>query len=220
MKKHRIYFKKLIDGDYPLDVELEVFNWILKTGKPHRQYTSKWYEDGLDKCMFGYSANDHDSNTPFATGENLFKQIQCAFENAIVRTPNKPVKEWRTKERIGLDTYRILEFATGFPHLDRFEHWYLHWGIDNLQKFKGHMLKKEYFHPDYEDRLDPKILDIKLSCNGYEGYNITFRFSFSKFDYEPGWGHGFSQKKGESINNFVYRVCKEINALLVTPIKL
>lgn len=219
MKRIKIDFQQLIDGRYPLNVQLEVFNWMLKTGERHETRTGRWTVDGIDKAIYGYSANNHHSYTDFS--KDFSRTLQIGFCNLIVKSPDQAVKKWRDSENVGLSKYRMLSFPEEYPQLNIYKHhWNLYGEIKRIYDYVGMPLKKKFFHPDYPKRRYPKILSIRFSTGG-DGYTITFCFSF-KFgkdgsgadDYEPGWDYSIGQKAGESIDMFIHRFHNRMKVLI------
>ncbi len=215
MIKRRIDFQKLIDGAYPLDVELEVFNWMLATGKKYDGPRAGYGHSGMDQIVYGYSANTHNSYTDL--GKDFETTLQLGFVNAIVKTPIPSVLDWRNTERVGLGKFRILSFPDERP-FSRWN-WNLYREIKGIYEYKGRLLRKEHFHPEYPERTEPKILEMQFSTAG-SGYRITLEFSFKNFDYEPGWEKSFSQREGEGIDMFIYRFHREMSQLLLPQVSV
>ncbi len=220
----KIDFTKLLNGFYPLEVEMEMINWFLKTGNKFDEHVGNWTVDGISKQMFDYSANSNNCKFPFpikcsnfignsSYNFNVLKGFisNCLF-NAIIKYPLKPVFKWREFEKIQLGKYRMLNFNLDYPKQEE-KHEKLqgiYWGILKLKEIINTPLKKEFFHPDYTERIDPKIIDVVLFTNG-NGYVFEYEFSFSNFNYEHGWNKQICQKEGESIAYFLNRVFKEID---------
>jgi hypothetical protein len=212
----RIYFQKLFDGHvYDLSTKLEVLNWMLQTGKPFRERGWPKSGNGMDKAIFDYSANCHDSYHPLPL-ETLDTFITAAFANVLVRTPNAAISKWREAERVDLSSYRILNLPD--PHYipsgrDNWPFNNLKFSLLALRSYVGCQLKKESFHPDYTERTEPKIISIKVTTAGY-GFNVDFQFSFKEFEYEPGWTYAIGQKGNECLERFILRVHNHIRSLL------
>lgn len=220
----KIDFTKLLNGFYPLEVEMEMINWFLKTGNKFDEHVGNWTVDGISKQMFDYSANSNNCKFPFpikcsnfignsSYNFNVLKGFisNCLF-NAIIKHPLKPVFKWREFEKIQLGKYRMLNFNLDYPKQEE-KHEKLqgiYCGILKLKEIINTPLKKEFFHPDYTERIDPKIIDVVLFTNG-NGYVFEYEFSFSNFNYEHGWNKQICQKEGESIACFLNRVFKEID---------
>jgi hypothetical protein len=218
----KIDFTKLLNGFYPLEIEMEMINWFLNTGNKYDEYTGRWTKDGVSKQIFGYGANSHNANFPFpivcensigngSLHVDVFKIfIQNCLFNAILKNPLKPVEKWRKEERIELGKSRMLNFNTEYPteKNEKFENTF--WAITDLKDFIDTPLKKELFHPDYPKRLNPKIINVILYTNG-GGYVFEYIFSFSTMDYENGWTKQIWQEKNESIPCFINRIFNEID---------
>lgn len=216
----RIYFDKLLNGEYPLEVEMEMINWFLKTGNEYDEYTGRWNKDGVSKQMFGYSANSHSASFPFpivcesyignpSFNFNVLKMfVQSCLYNVIIKKPTIPVAKWRKAERIELGRFRELKFNLSKPENPK--HRYTHLGLHELKNFIGMDLKKELFHAKYEERTDPKVVHVRLYTNG-DGYVFEYVFSFECFNYEPGWSKYIRQKEDESIACFVNRIYDEMD---------
>jgi hypothetical protein len=221
----RIYFDKLLNGHYSIDVEMEMINWFLKTGNKYDEYTGKWNKDGVSKQIFDYSANSHSANFPFPiVCENFIGNASFSFNvlkgflqnclyNAILKEPTSPVKKWRNDENIEAGKYRVIQLNTDYPEVkhSKFENTY--WALQNLKKFIGMPLNKEFFNSDYKERINPKIINIIFYTNG-NGYVFEYVFSFSNFDYEPGWSNHICQKENESIPCFLNRIYFEMDSML------
>lgn len=221
----RIYFDKLLDGRYSIDEELEMINFFLKTGKEYDEYIDKWTIDGVSKQMFDYSANSHSVSFPFPiVCENLIGNASFSFNvlkgfiqnclyNAILKKTSLPVEKWRNDERIKVGGYRIFQFNTDYPDIKhpKFENTYF--ALQDLKTFIGMPLKKELFHSVYTERIEPKIINIIFYTNG-NGYVFEYVYSFSNFNYEPGWSKYISQKENESIPCFLNRIYFEMDTML------
>lgn len=210
--KRRIDFQKLIDGDYPLDIELEVFNWMLATGRKYDTPRTGYYHSGMDKVMYGYSANTHDSYTDF--GRDFRRTLQLGFVNTLVKTPIPSVRAWREAERVGLGKYRMFVFPEERP----FRGWDLYREIVGIYEYEGRLLKKEYFHPEYQDRTEPRIVRMNFSTAGM-GYRIRLAFTFKGCE-DSGWDQYFHQQEGESIDIFIHRFHREMSQLLVPQVSI
>lgn len=221
----RIYFDKLLNGYYSIDEELEMINWFLKTGNKYDEYTGRWSKDGVSKQMFNYSANSHNANFPFPIvcknyiGNGSFSFdvldgfIQNCLFNAILKVPTSPVKKWRIAEKIEVGKFRNLHINTDYPEIKHQNFEDTHRLLQNLKKFIGMPLKKDFFHPEYIERIAPKIINIIFYTNGY-GYVFEYVFSFSNFDYEPGWSNYITQLENESIPCFLNRLYFEMGSVL------
>lgn len=217
--KRKIVFQKLIDGHYDLSTQLQVFDWMLKTGQPYNEYIGRWSRVGVDQCLYGYSANNYTSMTNLLP--NIGQNLMLGFVRAIVKTPNIVIEKWRKKEGIFLDKFRMLDIDEEYPkdqeiiNRQHGNHWLLFWQIYSLKNAIGKELKKEFFHPDYPNRTAPKFLSHSLSTYG-NGYILTYTFSFLECNnYEPGWDYKMYQEKGESIDLFINRAHSHLKTLFL-----
>jgi hypothetical protein len=214
MGTYKIAFSKLIGNEYSLEIKMNVLDWMLKTGKEHT-YRSGWYVNGVSQQLFGYSANNHDYefrlpepyvNFPLKTNTiDLSLFFDAIFTRAIYEKPYQSVKNWREKERIHPQKYRMLKFNTN-PSID------LSQTISSIQKLKGKLLKKEYHHPEYADRTYPKILKIKLYTTG-NGWVVTYDFSFKECP-DSSWTKEFCQKEDESIAEFLSKTYNKLLTMI------
>lgn len=214
--KRKIVFQKLIDGHYDLSTQLQVFNWMLRSGQPYNEYIGRWSRVGVDQCLYGYSANNYSSMTNLLP--SIEQNLMLGFVRAIVRTPNIVVEKWRKKEGIGLGKFRMLDISEDYPKQGEINgrsdgHWWLSGQIYSLKDALGKELKKEFFHPDYPNRTAPKFLSHSLSTCG-NGYVLSYTFSFLECNnYDPGWDYNMYQKKDESIDLFINRAHSHLKTL-------
>lgn len=218
----RIYFDKLLNGHYSFEEEMEMINWILKTGNKYDKYVSRWGGAGVSQQMFDYSANSHDASFPFpivcenfignaSYSFNVLKGfIQNCLYNAILKKPNSAVEKWRNDEKIEPGKFKVLNFNTNYPEKKHPKFQNTYWALQKLKNFIGMPLKKQFFHPEYKERTEPKILNVILYTNG-NGYVFEYVFSFSNFDYEPGWSNHIAQLENESIPCFLNRIFFEMD---------
>lgn len=211
MKSTKINFSKLIGCYYPLDVKMEVLNWMLKTGKG-LDHSYGWHRDGINKSLFSYSANNHDCIVPLPKETELF--FDAIFARALLLKENEPLKKWRSNESIYLGKYRMLKFNMELPNADGVPP-FLPWLINDIRKLNGKFLKKEFHHPEYKNRTDPKIIDILIYTVG-NGWIVQYGFSFKEMDYESGWRNGFTQQSTESVWSFLYRSYNELSQLIIS----
>lgn len=222
MKKQKILFRRLIEtvlSGWWSGREFNVFQWILRTGKPLDTYT-----DGMHRRLFNYSAYNHNSFQGFFRGEDWRSvgytspqnTLLVAFSNAFVVNPypSDVLDRWRKKERVSLDGYRMLEFPDDKPEKrsddDRTAGFDLRWEIWRLSCFKGKLLKKEMCHPDYPERLNPFIKSVDFSAFA-EGWEVRLEFTFVGKDFaRSGWDYSFGQRSGESVERFFWRVNRQI----------
>lgn len=223
----RISFKKLLDGEYSHAVELEVLNWMLKTGQKYNERVARWSVDGVSKQIFGYSANSHnDVSFPFPIkcdpriGNASFSCspfdmfLHTCFYNAIMKPASSPVLKWRNDERIGVCRSRVLNIDDGYMYVKHDSYGGVKSTIQDFRHLIGEPLKKEYFQANYKDRTEPKIINVVFTTNGY-GYMLILGYSFKEYKYEAGWDHVISQISGEGIVAFLNRVLVELDELLI-----
>lgn len=223
----RISFKKLLDGEYSHAVELEVLNWMLKTGQKYNEQVAKWSVDGVSKQIFGYSANSHNHvNFPFPIkcepwiGNASFNCspfdmfLHTCFYNAIMKPALAPVWKWREDERIGIDKSRGLNIDDSRILVNHRLYTGVKSTIQDFRNLVGRPLKKKYFQPDFKDRTEPKVIDVVFTTNG-DGYRLILSYSFKEYKYEAGWSHIISQMADEGIEAFLNRVLVELDELLI-----
>lgn len=218
-KKLRVDFQKLINNQYYLEDKLLIYQWLIQLGQTcNKQYG--WNRYGLHQAFHGYSKNNEPKEV-YALGKNYYEIIDKGFVNLLCKT-NKPllVKEFLEPNRIQLGKIRVLNIPEYDDHIDYFRNISNHYGLEDLLShitvaYKGLLLKKNFFHSDYADRINPRIIDNMSFGTNYGKWYAWFEFSFDIFDYEPGWRYDFSQKDGESIYGFFDRVIKEMDDLIV-----
>ena len=219
MKKLRIDFQKLINGGYDTEEMLLIYQWLIPMGKScNKQYG--WNRYGLHQSFHGYSYNN-ERNEIFPLHVDFIDVVKQGFVNLLCKT-NQPtiVKEFLSENRIGIGKIRVIEIhthANGEYYKDIVNGWDGLRGLLNhiTTAYKGLLLKKELFHPDLDDHVNPRIIDnISFGTNDNKWY-AWFTFSFENFNYEPGWKHNFSQKQDESIYSFFDRVVEEMEGLIV-----
>ena len=202
-KRIKVDFSKLIGRHYKFYEKMEILNWMLATGREHRQYIGRWNCIGVSQALFAYSHNDHDrANVSMFDSAYVFDAI---FARAVHMLPSKALREWREKENIYPDKYRMIMINQGRPEYLQIQWWY----VTDIRYMKGMFLKKSLFHPDYKKRTQPKIIKVELYTNGY-GWCIEYEFSFLEFHYESGWSRYIHQKKDESIMQFLHRALFEL----------
>lgn len=207
----KVSFNKLIGNHYPLEIKMEILNWILKTGRGQHIHQYGWYIDGINKSILGYSANNHDAP---ACLPKKFKELDMFFDaifaRAVFAPTNRPLMAWRQKESIFPDKYRMLTFNNGVPDGEQRGTYHL---VYDIFKLEGKILKKEFHHPDYKERTEPKIICLSIFTTGI-GWMVKYEFSFKEFNYEPGWTKDFHQSKHESICQFLKRSYDELVSLV------
>ncbi len=120
MKRKKISFQELANWrcKYPVPVQGDVFQWMLKTGWEFRS------RHGVFEVLYGLSSH----GTQFYNWEYGIKLpewsiatfLKGAFQRAIVANDVcAEVKAWRKKEQIGLGRYRMLNLPEKhLGHLD------------------------------------------------------------------------------------------------------
>lgn len=215
MSRTRIYFSELL-GNHCTETQMFMLDWMLKTGKPFRQRVGKWTEDGISKFIFDYSANDYDKEVNIL--ESFYKMnmfFDVVFARAVFQEANKAIKEWRIAERISQDSYRMFDLnQQQVPEHISAEYGHFNLLIQTLIKFKGTFLKKEFAHPDFPDRTNPKILDVRLYTVG-DGWIVEYEFSFKKYNYEPGWIKSYWNRDNLPLYIFLYKVIEEIKTQII-----
>ena len=79
--------------------------------------------------------------------------------------------------------------------------------IHDIYNFKGYSLKKEFAHPDYEDRTEPEIISTSIFPLG--SWRVQYKFSFKETEGSS-WTESYCQGKDESIWEFLTRVYANI----------
>jgi len=215
----RIDFQKLINGYYNDEEMLYIYQWLIQLGQPCNKQCG-WYRFGLHQSFHGYSHNNearsiHPLHSDYRTIiDNGFVNILCKTNNASC------VNDFLKENRIQLGKIRILKI----PVYEKSEYYYKSiinsYDLKDMlhhitTAYKGLLLKREFFHPEYDDRIDPRIIDDMSFGSNNGKWSAWFNFSFKNFDYEPGWQYEFGQKDDESIYSFFDRVIKEMDNLIV-----
>lgn len=200
-KRRKIVWQKLIDGTYPLEVELAVFQWMQKTGRPYEKWIGKWDRVGMDKCLFGYSANNHDS---FACMNKYKLRLILGFVNSIVKTPNEVIEKWRSDYgiKLGSHKYLSLDIEDGKIFVEDI--------INRLLQYKGKPLKRDVFQSNFPERIAPYIQSISFSCN-HRGYRVCVNFTYQNTQ-GSGWDRGIYQQEAETVGAFFERAYGEVDS--------
>lgn len=200
--KLRLYFDRLIGDNYTLEEKLIILDWMLKTGKHYDKRFGRWTVNGVDKCLFGYSANSHNSRTSIPAKTNDYKNFfDSVFARAVYLKADNAVIEWRNSENVKINSYRVLKYNKNSPIKLTEKHRHLGWLISNIFNLKGSLLNKHYHHRGYLDRKKPKIIGIKIYSIG-NGWQVDYYFSFACYEYEMGWQKQYRQKENESLWSF------------------
>lgn len=225
----RIYFDKLLNRQYSLEVELEMIDWFLWTSYNYDISPRKHSVDGVSKQMFGYSANNHSASFPFPLlGDSnkignasfsfdvLDAFIQCCLFNIILKKAPDAVQRWREAERIALNKFRVTSFSVSDQY---FYNQDFHCGLLGLKNYIGTPLIKDYFHPDYNDRINPRIVNIKFYTNG-DGYVFQYYYSFEGENFKnSSWSDYLKQEPKETLTTFIERINQKISSIAVNPLK-
>lgn len=207
MKNKKIKFQELVNQHcpYSLSEQIQILEWIFKTGKGYEVNNGRWVRDGVDKLLYDYSANNYKSYTAIKSRA----QIRLMFVNAIV--PTTTIQKWRDDFDIKLGASRFLNFKSGnnkylnFKNRDIFQ---------ILDKLEGAKLKKEHFHSDYSNRTEPFILNIKFTISE-NGCHFFLEFTFKECA-GSGWIKEF-WKREESVEEFFFESFKTIDSWLIQP---
>jgi hypothetical protein len=215
-RKIRINFQELINrGGRHSDILL-IYQWLIRTGKT----CDKQHIDGLHKSFYGYSHNN-DPYRLIPLYSDWEKILYAGLVNLLCKTSlPDTVTEFLTENRIAIGRVRIItvrESISGRGYFKRkTDSGNIKYMIDHLTTaYKGLELKKENFHPDYENRKHPRIInDVHFGTDG-EGWSVGFTFSFECFDYDPGWEYSIRQEEFECLEDFFDRAIETIDNLLV-----
>lgn len=211
----RVNFIELIGLKYNNELLLNTLDWMLNTGRKHKQSVGRWNVIGISQFLFDYSENE--SNT---RSRELPKKISewslyfdAIFARAVFQIPNKAVKEWRKEENIYPEKYRVLKRNLNAPSYYLEEHKHLSWLISKIYDFENISLKKEFAHPDYTDRTKPKITNISIYTCG-NGWRVKCLFSFENTKGSA-WQFEFKQKENQSLWEFFGNTYNEIKKRVV-----
>jgi hypothetical protein len=193
-------------GYIPQAAQLEVLNWMLRTGKDPKYQCGRG-RFGIDKLVFGYSANDHDSRTPLMGSDRRRMFFLNAIHDYCDGTYQAhSASEWRKDMGIGIGKSKFFDFPDGT--------WDdAHVSIDFAVHLPGKKLKKQYFHPDLLKRLDPYIQYAKFYTLG-EGLVFGLEFTFTSCQGSGWWADPIQQQPGESIPAFMGRVMEDLREKL------
>lgn len=204
----KVAFDRLI-GTFNLELNMVVLDWMLKTGRDHQENVGRWQRDGINKLLFGYSANNHNfvcaiPNEPSSI--DMF--FDAVFARAIYAKAGEYATNWRYKNRILPGKYRMFKLPNHILPID--ETIGIYGLISKIYALNGRFLKKEHAQPERIDRIYPKIIDINIFTLG-NGWIVQYDYSFSNINYEGGWAHGFSQDATYSVLNFLQEALFQIN---------
>jgi hypothetical protein len=210
--KEKVDFKKLVRGDYyhfGLDLELEMINWLFKTGLEGKGYQERrgWYRSGVNQLLYGYSGNDEIYRYvpfPIYNAGYLRCFMNAIFTRAFLAPHSSPgftkqIALWRERNKINIEKYRFFNLPEPSPNYPNDFLW-------KISAYRGKELKKRFFHPDFPNRTRPRIIAVTFSTCG-EGYFVKIEFSFWEYGYKSGWTYNVaSQNEGEYIGDFLKRV--------------
>lgn len=208
MKNKKIHFQKLINhhSGYSRSEILQILEWMFKSSKKYNLATGTWSVDGFDKLVYEYSANTHPSYSKIEG----WKHIRQMFINAIV-VENKTVQKWRDDFGVELNKSKFLNFITG-------ENDYLFFNgkdiFEVIESLSGLKLKKEFFHPKYEDRNNPFIVSAKFTISD-SGCHIFVNYTFENCK-DSIWHEEF-WKREESMEDFFQNSFAKIDSWLIEP---
>lgn len=214
----KINFQQLIENDYhphTLYAKLQILNWIYKWAEPYNPPKKGWYKDGIDKLLFGYSANDRFSQTGIY---DVSKFCHFALFRVLVKTPDEWFKKWKEDFGIALNKSKFFKLDQDYGNRDCYmgkaDVRYL---IHSLQKYKGMNLKKEYCHPDYVDRTHAYMTDIRFTMGSR--FQVIYGFNFAVDETFKGcsWKKSFVQQDDETLRDFLLRVHAKCLEMLDTP---
>ena len=104
---------------------------------------------------------------------------------------------------------RMLSFTENYPKFFTEKHGYFNWMISSIFRLNGELLSKEHHHKNYKERVNPKIIWIKIFTLG-NGWKVQYGFSFENFNYENGWQKEYQQKQNQSLWEFFGEVYEDI----------
>lgn len=209
-KRRKIDWQKLINGEYSLSIRLQVFLWMLRTGAPFNPPKKNWSQDGINKLLFNYSANNNDCLHPL--GDNVQEKLSVAFVQAIVKTPADWVAKWREKERIGLGKSRYLTFDEGYPTKKVGIN--LYWDLKHFGKYKGLALNGDIERFQRTGGSNPYIHGVIFTCNAYSGFQVRVNWTIHEHP-GGGWTDSIYQEEGEPIAIFADRAHQVIKGWLL-----
>lgn len=217
-KRIHIDFQKIINEGYLDEDLLLIYQWVIRIGRECNEQNG-WNRYGLHQSFHGYGKNN-EPHEVYPLNRNWKKVIYDGFVRILCKSKHPSVVDkFLLENRIKIDSKRAIKILEDGENMsyDKIRH---HRSCDILDyittAYKGLELKKEFFHPDYPDRIHPRIIDnIKFGTNGLKWY-AWFTFSFECLDYEPGWEYTIPQNENENITSFFNRVANTIDNLL-TP---
>lgn len=108
MRRKKISFQNLVNrvSPYPLSMQFDIFQWMLKTGWEYDRFFETLYGVSGSTSAFFNEEYGFFSSSP----TRLQQELKAAFVRIIVSDDvTAGVKQWRKNERVYLDSYRILQ---------------------------------------------------------------------------------------------------------------
>lgn len=220
-RKIRVDFQKIINSIYIDFDTLQAYQWLINLGESCSKQFG-WNRYGLHQSFHQYSHNNEPSML-YPLAQNWEDILYTGFVQLLCKT-NHPVvvSDFLEKERIKIGKVRVIKVMED----DSLNNRYLpkitggrYLGPDILrhltEAYKGLELKKEFFHPDYEGRTRPRIIDNVKFGTQDNRWKVWFIFSFECMDYEPGWRYEIGQNENEELESFFNRAVEEIDNLLL-----
>ena len=221
-RKLRVDFQKLINDRYSTEEMLLIYQWLIKIGRDcNKQYG--WNRYGLHQSLHGYSYNNEPREV-YPLSSDFEKVIYDGFVNLLCKTNNPQiVKTFLEENKIQIGKIRVLTITELEEKRDYFKkitnRSFWNDCRDKIRHitgaYKGLELKKELFHPEYTDRLKPRIINNVQFGTNYNKWYVWFNFSFECFDYENGWKYEISQEELESLPSFFDRAIETIDSLIL-----
>jgi len=192
----KIEIVKLIEG-WDDSKKLYVLNYALSQNE--QISTGVWTTVGINKMLFGYSANNHGHKFNLITArESHIELIFYRLCYASAYMGEAFISRWRAKHfPKGVVCLKCGNDNVFFNHIREFK------------KYQNARLLKKYHHSEYKNRKEPKIINISFHTIG-NGYALEYEFSFKCFKYESGWSEYIHQDEGEKIQDFIVRCEKHM----------
>lgn len=203
--KQKIAFHRLLDAYRSClpEVQFEVFRWMIKTGWGFRE-RGRWGDYGVFECLYGLSSTGSQGywyEHGFASWP-YSNRLQLAFLRAIVSSDvSDPVVKWREKERIKLDTYRMLRFQES--KFDAGKSLYFLLTAAN----KRLTTQLNSYHPDAVE-----IECVLLTTNGDQWEAIL------KYGYDgSSWNFKLAEQGNDSFSDFTFKAETKLKQLTADP---
>lgn len=220
-RRIRIDFQKIINRSFINFDTMLAYQWLVNLGQSCNEQFG-WNRYGLHQSFHQYSHNNEPSML-YPLSQNWNDILYNGFVGLLCKTNHpKVVSDFLEKERIKIGKIRVIKVVEDAS----MENTYLskltrgkYFGTDVLrhltEAYKGLELKKEYFHPDYKERLRPRIIDHVKFGTQDNRWVVWFTFSFECMDYAPGWRYQIGQNENEELGSFFNRAVEQIDNLLV-----